>query len=94
MPKPANTQSERLTLRMTPEAKRTLQEAAAVSNKSLSEFVLDSAVGAAEEFLPDRRVFLLDQEDWDAFIAALDAPPKDNPRLRKLFARKPAWVKL
>jgi uncharacterized protein (DUF1778 family) len=91
MSKPANTRSERVTLRMTPEAKRSLQEAAAVSNKSLSEFLLDTALSAAEEFLPDRRVFYLDQERWDAFMAALGAPPKDNPRLRKLFARQAAW---
>jgi uncharacterized protein (DUF1778 family) len=94
MPKPTKARSERVTLRMTLEAKRTLQEAAAVGNKSLSEFVLDSALSAAEEFLPDRRVFYLDQEDWDAFMAARDAPPKDNRRLRNLFARKPAWVNI
>ena len=94
MPKQTQTRSERVTLRMTPEAKRTLQDAASLTNKPLSKFVLDSALSAAEEFLPDRRVFYLDQESWDAFMAALDAPPKDNPRLRKLFARKLGWVKL
>jgi uncharacterized protein (DUF1778 family) len=93
MSKTADKRSERVTLRMTPAAKRTLQEAAALSNKSLSEFVLDSALNAAEEFLPDRRVFYLDKERWDAFMAALNAPPKDNPQLRKLFARKPGWDK-
>jgi uncharacterized protein (DUF1778 family) len=94
MSEPANKRSERVTLRMTRAQKRTLQEAATVTNKPLTEFVLDSALNAAEEFLPDRRVFYLDQESWDAFLAALDAPPKENPRLRKLFSRKPAWVKL
>jgi uncharacterized protein (DUF1778 family) len=88
MPKPPNTRLERVALRMTPAQKRALQEAAAVSNKPLANFVLDSALSAAEEFLPDRRVFYLDQEHWDAFMAALDAPPKPNPRLRALFARK------
>jgi uncharacterized protein (DUF1778 family) len=88
MPKPV-TRSARITLRITPAQKRTLQEAAALSNKSLTNFVLDSTLSAAEEFLPDRRVFYLDQESWDAFVAALDAPPKDIPRLRELFARKP-----
>ena len=91
--KQANTRSERITLRMTPAQKRTLQEAATVSKKSPTEFVLDSALGAAEEFLPDRRKFYLNQEDWDAFTAALDAPPKEIPELRKLFAHKPSWGK-
>jgi uncharacterized protein (DUF1778 family) len=39
----------------------------------------------------DRRFFVLDEEAWDKFMAALDAPPKDNLRLRKLLARKPIW---
>jgi uncharacterized protein (DUF1778 family) len=89
MAKAANTRSERITLRMTPAQKRTLQEASAVSSKSLTGFVIDSALGAAEEFLPDRRVFYLDQESWNAFTAALNAPPKDIPRLRNLFVTKP-----
>jgi uncharacterized protein (DUF1778 family) len=93
MSKTANARSERVTLRMTPAAKHTLQTAAAVTNKSLMEFVLGSALNAAEDFLPDRRVFYLDQEHWDAFVAALDAPPKDIPELRSLFARNPARMK-
>jgi hypothetical protein len=39
----------------------------------------------------DRTVFVLDVERWDAFMAALDNPPKDNPGLRRLLARKPMW---
>ena len=35
--------------------------------------------------------FVLDQSRWNEFTAALDAPPSDNPRLRTLLARKPAW---
>ena len=83
--------SERVDLRMTPAAKRTLQRAAAMSNKSLTEFLLDSGLNAAHDTLTDRRVFQLDQKSWDAFMAALARPPKSNPRLRKLLARKPAW---
>ena len=83
--------SERVDLRMTQAAKRTLQHAAAVSNKTLTEFLLDSGLTAAADALSDRRVFLLDEAQWDAFHAALDAPPRDNPALRALLARKPVW---
>jgi uncharacterized protein (DUF1778 family) len=41
--------------------------------------------------LADRRVFQLEAKRWDEFMAALAIPPKDNPRLRKLLARKPKW---
>ena len=57
--------SERVDLRMTPAAKRTLQRAAAVANKTVSEFLLDSSLTAAFETLADRRVFQLDDERWN-----------------------------
>jgi uncharacterized protein (DUF1778 family) len=67
--------SERVDLRMTPAAKRTLQRAAAVNDKTLTEFVLDSSLTAAFDTLADRRVFQLDEVQWAAFMAALDMPP-------------------
>ncbi|MGH6956499.1 MAG: DUF1778 domain-containing protein [Caulobacteraceae bacterium] len=85
--------SERVDLRMTAQAKRTLQQAATVSNKSLSEFLLDSGLSAAEDALADRRVFQLDDAQWDAFMAELERPPRDNPGLRDLLSRKPIWGK-
>lgn len=87
----AEPRSERVDLRMTPAAKRTLQQAATVKNKTLTEFLLDTGLNAAFDTLADRRVFQLDAKRWDEFMAALAKPPKDNPRLRKLLARKPKW---
>ena len=65
--------SEKLDLRLTPIAKRMLYAAAAAARRSVSEFVLDSALARAEETLADRRLFGLDAERWEAFMAALDA---------------------
>jgi uncharacterized protein (DUF1778 family) len=75
---------------MTPGTKRTLQQAAAVANKTLTEFLLDTSLNAALDTLADRRVF---DKRWKAFMAALAAPPRNNPKLRKLLARKLAWEK-
>lgn len=80
------TRTEKLDLRLTAEAKRTLAAAAHAERRSLSDFVLDSALGRAEEALADRRVFQLAPEQWQAFSAALDAPVKDMPRMRKLLS--------
>jgi uncharacterized protein (DUF1778 family) len=77
--------TEKLDLRLSRDAKQTLQAAAAAARKSVSEFVLDSALAEAEERLADRRVFTLDRKTWDAFVAALDAPPRRHPRLERLF---------
>lgn len=87
----AKSRSERVDLRMTRAAKRTLQQAASVRNKTLTEFLLDTGLNAAFDTLADRRVFQLDAKRWDAFMVALAEPPKNNPRLRKLITRKPTW---
>lgn len=80
-----STRTEKLDLRLTPEAKRTLTAAAQAERRSLTDFVLASALGRAEEALSDRRVFHLSPEKWNAFVMALDAPPRDMPRLRALL---------
>lgn len=77
--------TEKLDLRLSRAAKQTLQAAATAARKSVSEFVLDSALSEAEERLADRRVFTLDRKSWEAFIAALDAPPRRHPRLARLL---------
>ncbi len=81
--------TEKLDLRLSKYAKQTLQAAAAASRKTLSEFVLETALSEAEERLADRRTFTLNGEKWDAFIAALDAPPRRHARLERLF-REPS----
>ena len=77
--------TEKLDLRLTPSAKRVLQKAASVAKQSVSEFVLESALSRAEETLPDRQYFGLNIEQWAAFQAALDSPPRPLPRLSALL---------
>jgi uncharacterized protein (DUF1778 family) len=88
MPK-TETRNEKLDLRLTPSAKHALQIAANIMGRSMSEFVLESALARAEETLPDRRRFGLNAEQWRAFQKALDAPPAPAPRLAKLL-REPS----
>jgi uncharacterized protein (DUF1778 family) len=75
----------KLDLRLSPEAKQTLNAAARASHRSVSQFVLESALSRAEETLIERRHFALSAAQWDAFMAALDAPPRAWPRLRRLL---------
>ena len=81
--------TERIDIRTTTRVKRVLQEAAAARNKTVTEFMLDVAMTEAAEVLADRRLFLLDDEQWEAFLAALDAPTKPRPRLESLL-REPS----
>jgi uncharacterized protein (DUF1778 family) len=77
--------NEKLDLRLSPSAKRTLQIAALNAHRSVSEFVLESALARAEEALPDRRIFGLNAEQWLEFQSALDAPFQPAPRLARLL---------
>lgn len=83
--------SEKLDLRLTPGAKQTLQRAAAAAQRSVTDFVLESALASAAETLADRRSFRLDPEQWEAFVAALDAPPQLHPRLARLLQEPTLW---
>ena len=77
--------SERIDLRVTPSDKEMIQEAAAMRNQSMADFMIASGVAAAAEALADRRHFVLPDAQWKAFIAALDAPTHDKPRLKGLL---------
>lgn len=81
--------TEKLDLRLTKAAKRTLQAAATTANKSVSEFVLETALSEASERLAERTTFTLDEAQWAAFVKALDAPPRRHARLERLF-REPS----
>lgn len=78
--------SERIDIRTSAVVKKLLQQAAAASHKNVSEFLLEHGLIAASETLANRRLFMLDDEQWQAFQAALDRPPQDLPRLRRLLS--------
>jgi uncharacterized protein (DUF1778 family) len=81
----AETRSEKLDLRLTPSAKQKLYSAAAAAHRSVSDFVLESALARADETLADRQRFGLTAEQWTAFMTALDAPPRRPSRLERLL---------
>jgi uncharacterized protein (DUF1778 family) len=77
--------SEKLDLRLTPAAKHMLRCAAQAAQRSVSDFVLESALARAEETLADRRHFGLNAEQWKAFNEALETPPRHHERLQRLL---------
>jgi uncharacterized protein (DUF1778 family) len=83
---------DRLEVRLTPKAKLMLKHAAFIERKTVSAFMLDKGLAAAAETLADRRQFPLNAKQYDAFVAALDAPAKPRPRLEKLL-KTPSVIK-
>ena len=81
----ARRKEDRLEVRLTPKAKALLKRAASVERKTVSAFVLDKGLAAAAETLADRREFRLPAKQYDAFVAALDAPATSRRRLEKLL---------
>jgi uncharacterized protein (DUF1778 family) len=77
--------SEKLDLRLTPQAKRRLYAAAQLEQRSVSDFVLQSALARADEALADQRVFSLNAEQWVKLQDMLDAPTRELPRLKRLL---------
>jgi uncharacterized protein (DUF1778 family) len=78
--------TEKLDFRVSQAAKEKLQAAAAIGHRSMSDFVMESALAKADEALAERRLFSLNEEDWAAFQQALDAPPRPLPRLKALLS--------
>jgi uncharacterized protein (DUF1778 family) len=93
MPTPAHRarKDDVIQIRASAETKAILTRAAALRGQKLSEFMLDSARRRAEEALLDQRVFFLDPEAYDAFLALLDAPATPDARLVELMSRKAPW---
>ncbi len=80
-----------LNLRIKPEIRGLIDEAALVAGKSRTEFVLDAARRAAEDMLLDRTQILVSPEAHAAFLERLDAPPQPNDRLRRTMRKVTAW---
>jgi uncharacterized protein (DUF1778 family) len=82
----ASAKTQRVDLRISPAAKEMIQAAARAQDKTVSEFLVDSGLVSAAETLTDRRLFILDDTQWEALQAAPDAPPRERPRLARLMS--------
>jgi uncharacterized protein (DUF1778 family) len=73
----------RLEARITDEQKSVLARAAALSGRSLSDFVVAAAQDAATKVIQEQTTIRLAETDRDLFVGALLNPPQPNARLRK-----------
>ena len=85
--------SARFGLRATVEQEAVLRRAAALANKSLTDFILESAYQAAEQTLLDQRLFMVSDNQYQDFLELLDSPAQNNPGLNELFAKPAPWDK-
>jgi len=83
--------NDTINIRVKPQQRSVIDRAAQALGKSRSEFILDTACREAETVLLDRRFFALDDAAYRRFTEALNRPPRDNPRLRKLLRTRAPW---
>lgn len=81
------TRGARLEARISPEQKALLQQAAFLSGRTLSEFVVATAQEAASKVIQEHETIRLSRAEQIAFVAALLDPPKPSARLRKAAAK-------
>ena len=87
MPVVQYAKTERIDVRASGQVKALLQEAAKASHKNVSEFLLDAGLALAHETLAEQHLFLLTDEQWSEFQAALERPVQEKPQLRKLLTK-------
>jgi uncharacterized protein (DUF1778 family) len=75
-------------LRVEPETDELVRQAAATSQRTLTDFVVGAAVLEAERLLADRMEFALEQQQWERFVDLLDRSPRDNPGFERLFSKQ------
>ena len=68
-----------------------IAHAADLSHQTLTSFVLESAARHATDVVLDQRLFVLDEEQFDAFVNLLDNSPPPSERLNDRMARKAPW---
>lgn len=83
-----NTREIKISIRAHKRQRDLIDCAAERLGKSRSDFMLETACREAESVLTDQRVFVLDKQEWDSFLSALDAPPQSRPRLEQLMKEK------
>lgn len=88
MPRTA-TRQDRIHLRVNPQAKRTMERAAAYSDKTLTDFITEAAAEKAEAVVRAQEAITLTPEAWEEFRRLLD-PPEPNDKIKEVEARTAA----
>lgn len=88
----ARAKSERINLRATARQEALLRRAAAATDHTMTDFILDSAVEQAERILADRRWFTATEDQFNEFLRLLDAPLPSTSKFDRLLARKSRFV--
>lgn len=80
-----------INLRAASSQRALIDQAAQLSGKNRTDFMLEAACEKAQQVLLDRTVFALDEAGFQRFTDILDAPLENQEALTKLLRRRTAW---
>lgn len=78
---------QRIDLRLTDDDKSLIEEAAAMSNQTITQFMVASASERAAQVIEQHRRLVLNEESWNLVMEALSNPPAPNARLKSAAKR-------
>lgn len=78
---------QRIDLRLNEDDKHMIEEAAAMTNQSISQFMVSTASERAAEVIDQHRRLLLNEESWNLVMDAITNPPAPNDRLKRAASR-------
>lgn len=74
--------SDRFHIRISPAQKAMIARAAALSNKDMTDFILEKVVSEAQAVIEAAEVESVSDRDFGRILELLDNPPKPNAKLR------------
>lgn len=78
---------QRIDLRLTDEDKKMIEEAAAMTNQTITQFLLSSASERAAEVIEQHRRLVLSEASWNRVMEAIENPPAPNDKLKRAAKR-------
>jgi uncharacterized protein (DUF1778 family) len=84
----AEIKTRRVNLRVAERDDDLFRKAAGCAEQSLSEFLIDGGRERAERLLADRTRFVLSDDQWAEFNAALDRPAQVRPEVVAVLHRR------
>ena len=88
---PKVARDNQINLRATDAERAVIDYAASLVKKSRTDFILELACQEAQNIILDQRLFMLDDEQYDAFIEDLESPLQNVEGRQRLMDVKPEW---
>lgn len=78
---------QRIDLRLTEDDKNIIEEAAAMSNQTVTQFLVSSACEHAAQVIEQHRRLILNEASWNQVMDAISNPPAPNERIKRAAER-------